>query len=407
MSARATRVCLLFSFLALAGALVAILIHLPTAGHTRAIDRRGCEPYATTGVRSERIATLSRGFNLTGWMDSEKPRRPDERVLAGLRDRGFTHIRLPVTPERLLAAFSSRDDVALRLAELDGAVDTLIALGFGVSIDLHPGDRLGRLHAAEPDRGFELIDALWRLLAQRHAGRSPERVFFEVLNEPTIPDALWNKQGPRLVETIRRQAPNHTIIYGPANYQQIAALIDLQPLDDPNVVYAVHFYEPMVFTHQGLDWSNDPVRYLHGVPFPASLTDPGIAGLIDGLVLRGRDEAAGLLKTQLRLPWTEDRIAGIVARAANWGERHRRPVIVNEFGVLGWKAAPADRARWIAAVRRAAEAHCMGWAHWDYADGFGFVRRVGSVEIPDDTIIDALLGGGTGAPRLRPNPRSQ
>ena len=407
MSARATPVCFLFSFLALAGVLVAVLSFSPSAGHTRAADRRGCEPYPSAGVKSERVATLSRGFNLTGWMDGETPRRPDERVLAGLRARGFTHIRLPVTAERLLAAFSSRDDVALKLAELDIAVDTLMGLGFGVSIDLHPGDRLGRLHVTEPDRGFELINGLWRILAQRHAGRSPERLFFEVLNEPTIAPALWNSQGPRLVETIRRQAPNHTIIYGPANYQQIAALLDLPPLDDPNVVYAVHFYEPMVFTHQGLDWSNDPLRFLHGVPFPASLTDPGIAGLIDGLVLRGRDEAAGLLKSQLRLPWTEDRIAGILARAANWAERHRRPVIVNEFGVLGWKAAPSDRARWIAAVRRAAEAHCIGWAHWDYADGFGFVRRVGSVEIPDEMIIAALLEGGGGAPRLRPNPRSQ
>jgi endoglucanase len=407
MSARATPVCFFFSFLALAGTLVALLSFSPSAGHTRAADWRGCERYSSAGVKSERIATLSRGFNLTGWMDGETPRRPDERVLAGLRARGFTHIRLPVTAERLLAAFSSRDDVALKLAQLDIAVDTLMGLGFGVSIDLHPGDRLGRLHVTEPDRGFELINGLWRVLAKRHAGRSPERLFFEVLNEPTIAPALWNSQGPRLVETIRRQALNHTIIYGPANYQQIAALLDLPPLDDPNVVYAVHFYEPMVFTHQGLDWSNDPLRFLHGVPFPASLTDPGIARLVDDLVLRGRDDAAGLLKSQLGLPWTEDRIAGIFARAANWAERHRRPVIVNEFGVLGWKAAPSDRARWIAAVRRAAEAHCIGWAHWDYADGFGFVRRVGSVEIPDEMIIAALLEGGGGAPLLRPNPRSQ
>ena len=395
----------LFSFLALAGALVAVLIFSLPPGPSRAADPRGCAPYPSTGVKSERLATLSRGFNLTGWLDGETPRRPDERVLAGLRARGFTHIRLPVTAERLLAAFSSRDDVARQLAELDTAVDTLTGLGFGVSIDLHPGDRFGRLHVAEPERGFELIDALWGLLARRHAGRSPDRLFFEVLNEPTIAAALWNNQGPRLVETIRRQAPSHTIIYGPANYQQIAALLDLQPLDDPNVVYAVHFYEPMVFTHQGLDWSNDPLRFLHGVPFPTYLTDPAVERLIDGLLRGGRNESAVLLKSQVRLPWTEDRIAGIVARAADWAERNRRPVIVNEFGVLGWKAASSDRARWIAAVRRAAEAHCMGWAHWEYADGFGFVRRVGGREIPDEMIIDALVGG-SGAPRLRPNLRS-
>ena len=46
----------------------------------------------------------------------------------------------------------------------------------------------------------------------------------------------------------------------------------------------------------------------------------------------------------------------------------------------------------------------MGWAHWDYADGFGFVRRVGRIGIPDEMIIYALLEGGAGSPRLKPNP---
>ena len=101
------------------------------------------------------------------------------------------------------------------------------------------------------------------------------------------------------------------------------------------------------------------------------------------------------------------RVAGEVARAGDWAERHGRPVVVNEFGVLGVESAARDRARLDrdGAPRRRAD--CIGWAHWDYADGFGFVRRVGSIEIPDEMIINALLEGGTGAPRLRPNPRSQ
>src|SRR5712692_2922088 len=387
-------------FVAVASATIAILFLSATPEYVRAGERRGCEPPPYTGVASERLAILARGFNLTGWMSGETPRRPDQLVLASLRARGFAHIRLPVTAERLLTVFSSHDDVVRQLTELDAAVETLIGVGYGVSLDLHPGDRFGRLHVSDPRRGFELLETLWRLLARRYAGRSPDRLFFEVLNEPTIAAAVRNEQGPRLVETIRRAAPNHTIIYGPANYQQIGALVDLQPLNDRNIVYAVHFYEPMIFTHQGLDWSNDPLRFLHGVPFPAHLTDPAVLKLIDSLVRSGRDESAVLLRSQLRASWTEDRIAGIVARAGNWAERHRRPVILNEFGVLGWKAAPADRARWIAAVRRAAEAHCIGWTHWDYADGFGFVRRVGNREIPDEEIIDALLGGGFGASRL-------
>src|SRR5262249_54660546 len=236
-----------------------------------------------------------------------------------------------------------------------------------------------------------LLEALWRTLARRHAARTPERVFFEALNEPTVDATVWAEQGPRLVAAIRSEAPAHTIIYGHANDQRIDALAGVMPLADANVVYAAHFYDPMIFTHQGLDWSDDPLRYLRKVPFPAHLSDPPVARLLAELTNQGRSEAATLVKTALREPWTEVRVEEEVSRAASWAERHQRPVIINEFGVLGCKTVPADRARWLKAVRRAAERHCIGWAHWDYADGFGFVNRVADREIPDEAIVRALL----------------
>src|SRR3954447_18745380 len=76
-----------------------------------------------TGVAPSRLATLARGFNLTGWLDSASPRAPDEKALAGLLRRGFTHIRLPVTPETISTAFSSPDQVAAQLKMLDHAID--------------------------------------------------------------------------------------------------------------------------------------------------------------------------------------------------------------------------------------------------------------------------------------------
>jgi endoglucanase len=226
-------------------------------------------------------------------------------------------------------------------------------------------------------------------------------LFFEVLNEPAVDRSLWNRQGPLLVEAIRRSAPSHTIIYGHADYQRIDALADLTPLADPNIVYAAHFYDPMIFTHQGLDWSDDPLRYLHRIPFPVRLRDAAVVQLLDELARTGRDQAAVLVKTALREPWTEDRIDAEIVRAASWAELNRRPVIINEFGVLGWKAASADRIRWLRTVRGAAERRCIGWAHWDYADGFGFVRRVAEREIPDESIIRALLDVAPPSPPKR------
>src|SRR5262249_38487821 len=149
-------------------------------------------------------------------------------------------------------------------------------------------------------------------------------VFFEALNEPTVDAAIWASQGPRLVAAIRSEAPAHTVIYGHANDQRIDALPDVA-LADPNVVHAAHFYDPMIFTHQGLNWSESPLRYLRKVPFPARLSDPSVASLLAELTNQGRWEAADAVKAALREPWTEARIDAEVARAASWVKRHRRP----------------------------------------------------------------------------------
>jgi endoglucanase len=353
--------------------------------------RPSCHSPAVSTVPPSRLARLARGFNLTGWLDGEGIRRPDQAVLANLHRRGFTHIRLPVAAERLMEAFSESHAIARHSAEMDAAIDSLIAIGFGVSLDLHPGNRLSRRHVADPERAFELIQALWGRLAQRYVSRPADRLFFEVLNEPPVDRTIWDNQGPRLVDAIRREAPDHTIIYGPANYQRIDALQELQPLRQSNVVYAVHFYDPMVFTHQGLDWSDDPLGNLRGVPFPAHLSDPTVARLLRELDGEGRLAAATLLHRQLSQPWNPERIANEIGTAAAWAKQHQRPVILNEFGVLRWKAPMGDRVRWLQAVRRSAEHYCIGWAHWDYADGFGFVRRLNGREVPDETLVRALL----------------
>jgi endoglucanase len=376
---------------ALAGLLLGTALALLPA-RARAQSSGDCAFVAETTVPAQRVAALARGFNLPGWLDGSATRRPDMGTLTALHRRGFTHIRLPVTPERLMAAFSAPADLTRDRAELDAALDRLLAIGFAVTLDLHPGERLSHLHKTEPERAFVLLDALWRELARHHARRPADRLFFEVLNEPAVNRSVWESQGPRLAATIRANAPDHTIIFGTTDFQQIAALPSAPPLALPNVVYAVHYYAPTVFTHQGLDWSNDPLRDLHDVPFPLSRADRKAERLLQELRVAGRTAAAEDLAKALREPWDARRVAGEVARAGDWARRHRQAVVLNEFGVLAWKAPVVDRLYWLETVRRAAEQACLGWTHWDYADAFGFVRRVDEKEIPDQAVLRALLG---------------
>ncbi|HUZ66474.1 MAG TPA: endoglucanase, partial [Beijerinckiaceae bacterium] len=76
------------------------------------------------------------------------------------------------------------------------------------------------------------------------------------------------------------------------------------------------------------------------------------------------------------------------APLAAWSRVHSVPVVLNEFGVLRFKTTPRDRAAWIEAVRRQAERHGFGWAHWEYGNGFGLLDENGRL---DRQIVDALL----------------
>ena len=281
-------------------------------------------------------------------------------MLAGLYARGFTHIRLPVGAERRMEDFSSRGDVARQLTELDFAIDTLTHLGFGVTIDIHPADRFARLHVAEPDRALGLLEALWRLLARRYAGVAPDRLFFETLNEPTVSRKIWKDQGPRLVEAIRREAPNRTIIFGHADYQRIDALEGLAPLADAHVVYAAHFYDPMIFTLQGS--TGVMIRFdicatCRFRPFGR----PAVARLLGELAKAGRDDATR---------WSSRRCGNHGPRTASMP---RSPApgpgpsanggpssSTSSVSSAGRQRLP-DRARWLQTVRRAAERRCIGW----------------------------------------------
>ena len=77
-----------------------------------------------------------------------------------------------------------------------------------------------------------------------------------------------------LLRTARIVAPNLALIATGACGSMIAGLETLDPasIADPNLVYAFHFYEPYVFSHQGAPWmSGEPMyRYLNTVPWPAS-----------------------------------------------------------------------------------------------------------------------------------------
>jgi endoglucanase len=285
--------------------------------------------------------------------------------------------------------FSSASVVSAQLQAIDAALRQLLALGYYVSVDLHPGERFNRLHRDDSAASLEALQDAWGHLAPVLAGHPPELVLAELLNEPEIAPQRWQREAEALAGFVRLLLPRTTLVVGPTNWQRADALPEFQPLRDRNVVYAIHFYDPMAFTHQGHWDPAQPLSGIKGLPFPIRADDAAVTGLRQRLMAARQDKALVDLDGAIALSKDGDLIGRMFAPAVKWQRQFGRPLIVNEFGVLKAAAPPDSRARWLRGVVDAAERNCWGWAHWEFNQGFGLVDA-GTGE-PDPAVMRALL----------------
>lgn len=316
---------------------------------------------------SARPRVPSRGFALPDWL-AATPREPAPALLDQLRALGFETIRLPVDPTFVSPA---------TLGRIAAVLATVTAHGFNAILDLHPGG----------DIDSDQIQLCWRLLAPVVAATDPARVYAELLNEPPLAPRAWDNLRESLVEIVRTATTNHTVIWGPARVQGIWELDATGPLADANSIVAAHYYTPMLFTHQGETWDPNPLARMHNLPFPLSPDMPEIAALAATLDAADRRYLEGELKTA----WTAARIAGDLATLAAWAKAHGTPALLGEFGVLDFAVDPQSRARWVRAVREAAEANGIGWTYWEADQGFGFVADRTTAGGIDAGMVEALL----------------
>lgn len=370
------------------GALALLAVLAATASYASAQPASHACQVASSFPNPQMLSAMKRGVNLTGWDAEDVLRRPTLAQLQALRAHGFTHIRLPLDNRPL-----GDDRSEAYLDEMVDRVIGLLAQDFSVSLDLHPDGIIGALFSRDADAAEKYLLDAWERIARKVRFFDPEKIAVELLNEPQADDAQWLAAVERLIPAIRRVLPRNTIVVGPAGPQRHEALAAMQPFSDPNIVYAVHYYDPFAFTHQGADWggADDPMRYLRDLPFPAKPTDPAMAARIEALERAGHRKAAEVLRLSLEDRWDESGIAGAFDMMAGWAAKNGRPVIVNEFGVLNHVAPREARLAWLAMVRQAAEARCIGWTHWDFQDGFGLMDP--ETGMPDAGIMDALTPG--------------
>ncbi len=343
----------------------------------------------------QRVRHLQHGINASEWFAQSAEdysaartnRYTDARDIALMARLGFDHVRLSVDAAQLehdpRGADGLNDEFVGRL---DRAVDTMLAEGLAVEIDLHPDENY-KLQLRTSDYAVEQLAMLWRKLAAHYANRDPNWVFFEILNEPEVSDAYrWAGIQARVAAAIREAAPRHTILATGTNYSNIEDLLAMQPLADGNVIYTFHFYEPHEFTHQGASWGLSWWRYTHGIPYP-----PEESGM-QALLLEVPDAADRFaLENYWMSHWDGHHIRMEMDAAAAWGRAQKEPLVCNEFGAYRGASDAVSRANWIHDVRTALEADGIGWAMWDYRGGFGVVtKQDGQPTQVDGAVVGAL-----------------
>jgi endoglucanase len=333
---------------------------------------------------ADRLAVLRHGVNITHWF-RYPPRQDDASIrgylgdaeIAALRRAGFTFVRLAVQPEFVLGR-------PARLALLAQAVARLQRRGLGVVLGPHPTS--WKLETSRADR--ERLVAFWRQLAPTLAPLDARLTYPEVLNEPVFAESPgdWARLQEKLLAGIRAVLPDMTVVLTGAAWGGIAGLSALAPVNDGNVIYSFHFYEPQELTalaayRPGLDRAA-----LARLPFPMD------AGGCAGALQATSDSATRALVTfTCGLHWDSARIALRIGRAAAWGVRHHAAILLGEFGASRQLNSNA-RLAWIRAVRDACEQDSIGWALWGYDDpmGFGIDPRAISQGILDPELLAAL-----------------
>ena len=341
-------------------------------------------------VAPQRIAGLSRGFNADGWLNGARSTPPAAALLRELRKAGMTHVRLPVPAERFMRRFASGAEREELLRELGRALQELISIGYSISVDLHPGNRFNRLHRADAGASMEEMKSAWTDLARIIRNFPSDRVFAELLNEPDLDANRWQTEMEELAVFVRQLLPDSTLIVGPVNWQRADSLPAFRPLADLNVVYAIHFYDPMVFTHQGHWDANDPLHNIRGLPYPIHGADPDVRAIRKQLSNERSVAALEALDRAIAASATSNGVEKWLEPAVAWQRQFSRPIIINEFGVLKAGAPRDSRLRWLSAVTAYAGKHCWGWAHWELAQGFGLVND--ATGRPDSDVLRALMG---------------
>ncbi len=344
---------------------------------------------------------LGRGVNLGGWLsqaaDDNNHHKAfiNEGDLIRIADWGFDNIRLPFDYPKMCSGPDTTYMKESGLVWIDTGIEWAEKAGLKVILDMHelPGytfmdpvnnpDQTPPLFTDPAQREF--FYDLWRVLARRYLGRFPGMVF-ELANEIAAPTAQqWNELAAGAIAAIREIDATRPIVVGSNCWNVCSTYVDLAAINDPNIIYNFHFYNPFTFTHQRASWSPEVMYYGQTVNYPGN--SPGLRTAAARAESEGKVGVAGMLNNLAE--FFEDRVSDkqhlveLIAASFDFAEKHQVPLYCGEFGVYDFAPVP-DAMRWYRDTLEIFAEKNVSWSAWSYKGmGFGIVDNEGNVRNPE------------------------
>ncbi|MBC7487003.1 MAG: cellulase family glycosylhydrolase [Cytophagaceae bacterium] len=341
----------------------------------------------------KRAQTMGKGMNLS-WMDqrwngTEEEEHRDyldldslpyiKRQIALMHDLGFQLLRFPVCFELW---YESEAPYHLIKPEYYAALDSVIRWTAEKKMILIIDNHHGTLSSAHVETDTKRICAIWNEVAKRYTNSDAERIFFEIFNEPNqLSKEEWEYSAQKIIFSIKKQAPHHTLIIGASEWNGLKALQSSSLFADSNIIYTFHFYDPFIYTHQGASWAGDAVLTT-GIPYPYSSQHmPPIHPKASGTW------AAGLFRqypTEGTYQAMENRLNSI----KEWSQKNNVPIFCGEWGAYNKYTEVKDRCAYLNDVYKILHQLSIPNAMWEWDASFSFFEG----KPAKDTIIPCMKG---------------
>ncbi len=335
----------------------------------------GCPAASTTSTGTGNKLPRWKGFNLLDLFSPNPPKSPGggnrttEDDLKWMADWGFDFVRLPMAYPRYLSFDRTRDITKEEVYNFDEKVleevDNLIIMAhkynLHVSLNLHRGPGYcinAGFH--EPynlwkDReAQDAFNAHWTMWAERYKSISPEKLSFDLLNEPAYIEDMndqYAQKGPVPGDIYRKVAEGASKAIWAVNKNRLIVADGNQggnsvipELEDLGLAQSCRGYYPGLVSHFQASWVwKDPSQ----APVPVW------PGIIDGKYY-GRESLEEFYK-----PWIELKERGIGVHCGECGCYNKTPH--NVF--LAWFGDVID------ILTNAG----IGYALWNFRGDFGIL----------------------------------